>query len=103
MTELMVAAQVAPREKFTTIYSGMEVDSLVDSAVRRDAMRAQLGYRPDDVVIGKIARLFHLKGHCYVIRAARGVGSPRGRRRSFCFSATACSARPWSGRSPPPV
>ena len=70
MTEVMVAAHVAPREKFTTIYSGMEVAPLLDSAGRRDAMRRQLGYRPDDVVVGKIARLFHLKGHCYLIRAA---------------------------------
>jgi glycosyltransferase involved in cell wall biosynthesis len=32
-----------------------------------------LGYRPQHVVIGKIARLFKLKGHDDVIEAARGV------------------------------
>ena len=46
MTELLVAAGVAPREKFTTIYSGMEVEPV--SGGRRaslaDASR-QLGYR----------------------------------------------------------
>jgi glycosyltransferase involved in cell wall biosynthesis len=71
MTELMVAAGVAPREKFTTIYSGMEVEPLLDSPRHRDRLRRQLGYGPEHLVIGKIARLFHLKGHCYVIEAAR--------------------------------
>ena len=38
MTELMVAAGVAPREKFTTIYSGMEVEPFL--ARRRSIARA---------------------------------------------------------------
>jgi glycosyltransferase involved in cell wall biosynthesis len=33
-------------------------------------MRDKLGYEPQHVVIGKIARLFHLKGHADVIQAA---------------------------------
>ena len=62
---------MAPREKFTTIYSGIEVEPLLQSHRLRDAMRGKLGYRPDHVVIGKIARLFHLKGHEYLIEAAK--------------------------------
>lgn len=73
MTDLMVAARVAPREKFTTIYSGMEVEPFLAAPAERDAVREQLGYHPADIVIGKIARLFHLKGHEYVVRAARAV------------------------------
>ncbi len=73
MTDLMVGARVAPREKFTTIYSGMEVEPFLHSAEHRDRVRRELGYAPEHVVIGKIARLFHLKGHQYVIRAARRV------------------------------
>jgi len=69
MTDLMVAGGVAPREKFTTIYSGMEVEPFLDAARHRDRVRAQFGYDPEHVVIGKIARLFHLKGHEYVLRA----------------------------------
>jgi len=45
----------------------------LDSAQHRDRVRGQLGYQPEHVVIGKVARLFHLKGHEYVIRAARQV------------------------------
>ncbi|MFI4875646.1 MAG: glycosyltransferase, partial [Blastopirellula sp. JB062] len=73
MTDLMVEAQVAPREKFTTIYSGMEVEPFLESGKWRDEMRARLGYQPHHVVVGKIARLFHLKGHEYVLAAAQKV------------------------------
>jgi glycosyltransferase involved in cell wall biosynthesis len=73
MTDQLVAAGVAPRERFTTIYSGMEVEPFLAADVRRDDMRAELGYKPEHVVVGKIARLFHLKGHEYVIAAAREV------------------------------
>ncbi len=73
MTDLMVDAGVAPREKFTTIYSGIEVEPLLSADSHRQAMRAMLGYGPDHVVIGKIARLFHLKGHEDLIRAAADV------------------------------
>jgi glycosyltransferase involved in cell wall biosynthesis len=48
----------------------MEVEPLLESQLHRDTMRARLGYGPRDVVIGKIARLFHLKGHEYVLQAA---------------------------------
>jgi len=73
MTDLMVRAGVAPREMFTTIYSGMEVEPFLGSAKHRDAVRRRLGYGPQHIVIGKIARLFPLKGHRYVIQAARNV------------------------------
>ncbi|MEK6235033.1 MAG: glycosyltransferase, partial [Planctomycetales bacterium] len=63
MTDLFVDAQIAPREKFTTIYSGMEVEPFLGAEQHRQATRRELGYSPEDVVIGKIARLFHLKGH----------------------------------------
>ena len=71
MTDLLVSAGVAPREKFTTIYSGIEVEPLLESYRLREAVRSQLGYRPEHVVIGKIARLFHLKGHEYLVEAAK--------------------------------
>jgi glycosyltransferase involved in cell wall biosynthesis len=63
MTDLMVAAQVAPREKFTTIYSGMDVEPFLKADQHRRHIRQELGYSDQHVVIGKIARLFELKGH----------------------------------------
>jgi glycosyltransferase involved in cell wall biosynthesis len=75
MTDLMVTARVAPREKFTTIYSGMRVEPFLAAGQSRDATRRELGFAPSDVVIGKIARLFHLKGHEDIVAAARELAS----------------------------
>jgi glycosyltransferase involved in cell wall biosynthesis len=73
MTELMVQAGVDQREKFTTIYSGMEVEPFRNATLHRDRVRRELGYEPQHVVIGKVARLFRLKGHADVIEAAGAV------------------------------
>jgi glycosyltransferase involved in cell wall biosynthesis len=73
MTDLMVAAGIAPRSKFTTIYSGMDVEPFLHADALREQTREELGFHPEHIVIGKIARLFHLKGHEYVIEAAREV------------------------------
>lgn len=70
MTEQYVEAGVAAKEKFVTISSGMEVEPFLSPPRPRDLVRQELGIKPGDVVIGKIARLFHLKGHEYVIAAA---------------------------------
>ena len=73
MTDLMVDARIAPREKFTTIYSGMDVEPFLDANRHRESVRQKLGLRDEHVVIGKIARLFHLKGHEDLITAASAV------------------------------
>lgn len=73
MTQLMVDADVASREKFTTIYSGMDVEPFLRANNERQAVRARLGFSDEQVVVGKIARLFHLKGHGYLIEAAQRV------------------------------
>ncbi len=70
MTALMVEVGVAPRDKFTTIYSGMEVEPFLAAGDTRAQTRRSLGYDDQHVVIGKVARLFHLKGHEYLVRAA---------------------------------
>lgn len=70
MTDQLVEARVAPREMFTTIYSGMDVDPFLNADAARQETRRELGFDSDHVVVGKIARLFHLKGHEYLIEAA---------------------------------
>lgn len=70
MTDQLVAAGVAPREKFTTIYSGMEVDAFLQAEQHRQPVRAQLGFADDQIVVAKVARLFHLKGHDDLLAAA---------------------------------
>ena len=73
MTSQYVAAGVAPRDKFVTVYSGMEVEPFLNLARPRVEVRGELGFGPEHVVVGKVARLFELKGHEYVIEAARVV------------------------------
>jgi len=73
MTEQYVAAKIAPREKFVTISSGFDVEPYLHPLRSRDEVRSQLGLLPEHLVIGKVARLFHLKGHEFVIEAAKPV------------------------------
>ena len=73
MTKLMADAGVAPREKFTTIYSGMDVEPFLSADNHRHEVRERFGFGEEHVVIGKIARLFHLKGHDDLITAAKAV------------------------------
>jgi glycosyltransferase involved in cell wall biosynthesis len=70
MTDQYVAAGVAPRERFITIYSGMEVEAFLHPPRSPGDVRAELGIPPEAVVIGKIARLFPLKGHEFVLEIA---------------------------------
>lgn len=73
MTDQYVAAGIAPRDRFVTIYSGFDVEPFLNPTRSPQTVRDELGLSADDVVIGKVGRLFHLKGHEYVIAAARAV------------------------------
>jgi len=73
MTQLMVENGVAPADKFTTVSSGMNVEPFLTSDETRTQTRQELGYTDKHIVIGKIARLFNLKGHRYVVEAAQRV------------------------------
>ncbi|MCK4283377.1 MAG: glycosyltransferase family 4 protein [Candidatus Brocadiae bacterium] len=73
MVTQAVSAGIRPRQGYSVIYSGMDVEAYADADVHRAQVRERLGFAADDVVIGKIARLFPLKGHEYVIRAAPSI------------------------------
>lgn len=75
MTDQYVAAGIAPRELFTTIYSGMDVDPFLDPPRPPHQVRRELGLDPTDVVIGKVARMFDLKGHRYLLEAAPRIAA----------------------------
>jgi glycosyltransferase involved in cell wall biosynthesis len=71
MTEQFVAAGIGKREQYSTVYSGMEVERYLhpDEGQSRAEMRAGLGLREDDFVIGSVARLAELKGHDDILDA----------------------------------
>ncbi|MFW6457094.1 MAG: glycosyltransferase family 4 protein [Planctomycetota bacterium] len=70
MTEQALNAGVGSPDQYTTIHSGMEVEKFLAADHHRKDARKALGFEPDDIVIGKIARLFPLKGHKYLLEAA---------------------------------
>jgi glycosyltransferase involved in cell wall biosynthesis len=62
MTEQYLAAGIGRPDQYTRIFSGFELAPYL--AAQNDlALRARLGIGPEDFVLGKIARLFDLKGH----------------------------------------
>ncbi len=62
MTQQYLAAGIGSADQFTTIRSGFDLEPYL-RAQNDPALRAQLRLKPDDIVVGKIARLFKLKGH----------------------------------------
>jgi glycosyltransferase involved in cell wall biosynthesis len=71
MTDRLVRAGVTTREKCVRVFSGMEIEPYLEAQICRDSTRQRLGIHPDDFVVTKLARLFHLKGHHDFIEAAR--------------------------------
>jgi glycosyltransferase involved in cell wall biosynthesis len=61
---------IGSREKFRTIYSGMELDWFLNARCDGKAIRRDFGIPEDAPVVGKIARLFPLKGHDELMSAA---------------------------------
>lgn len=73
LTEQYVSAGIAPKDRFTTVYSGMDVDPFLNPPRSREVMRQELGLADEHVAVAKVARLFHLKGHKFLIEAARSI------------------------------
>jgi len=69
MTDQAVAAGLGPRDKFTTIYSGMRTEQYVPDEATRRAARQRWGFDEHAVVAGTIARLFRHKGYEELIAA----------------------------------
>jgi glycosyltransferase involved in cell wall biosynthesis len=62
MKDQYLAAGIGKPERYAKIFSGFALEPFL--AAKNDLeLRKQLGIAPDDFVIGKIARLFKLKGH----------------------------------------
>jgi glycosyltransferase involved in cell wall biosynthesis len=69
MTGQYLAAGIGTPNRYVTIHSGMNIDVFL-GARRDDSLRQSLGISTGDLVVGKIARLFRLKGHEFLFEAA---------------------------------
>ena len=68
MAKLYLAAGIGTPEMFTRIFSGFKLEPYLN-ATNDLALRRQLGLEAGHFVIGKIARLFQLKGHADLLAA----------------------------------
>ncbi len=69
MTEQYLAAGIGTPSRYQTIHSGVQMDAFLQ-AQPDAALRASLGIAEADCVVGKVARLFRLKGHEFLFEAA---------------------------------
>ncbi len=65
-----LAAGIAEPERYRTIYSGMELDWFLNAKFDAAKVKQEFGIPLDAPVVGKIARLFPLKGHDQLMDAA---------------------------------
>ena len=72
MARLYLAAGIGKPEMFTRIFSGFTLEPYLN-ATNDLALRKQLGLAEEHFVIGKIARLFKLKGHADLLAAFAGI------------------------------
>ena len=70
MTEQALAAGVGRPEQYTTIYSGMDVDSFLNAGTRRAELRAAMRLESYHVAFATVARLFERKGHDDLLQVA---------------------------------
>jgi glycosyltransferase involved in cell wall biosynthesis len=73
ISQKAIAAGIDRSEKFTTVYSGMELDWFLHAEADPIAVRREFGIPDDALVVGKIARLFSLKGHDQLMDAAPAI------------------------------
>ncbi|MBN2211075.1 MAG: glycosyltransferase family 4 protein [Sedimentisphaerales bacterium] len=75
MTDQALAAGIGRPEQYTCIFSGMETDTYLQPRTpeQNEAIRREFNLPANAVVIVTIARLFALKGHEYIIEAARNI------------------------------
>src|SRR5262245_9395851 len=75
ISQKAIAAGIDRAEKFSTVYSGMELDWFLNAKVDPLAVRREFGIPEDALVVGKVARLFPLKGHDELLDAAPAIVS----------------------------
>ncbi len=77
MTAQALAAGVGRAEQYTTIYSAMEVEAFLQRPRKTDKVRAAMKLPRKAVVVTQVSRLAELKGHEFIIEAARQIPDER--------------------------
>jgi glycosyltransferase involved in cell wall biosynthesis len=82
MTSQALAAGVGRPEQYATVYSGMEIEPYLDRPAEADEFRRSLNLPPDAVLVTQVSRIAQLKGHEFILQAARQIRSDNVH---FCF------------------
>lgn len=82
MTRQALAAGVGSADQYSTVYSGMEVARFVHRPDETDTFRDSLDLPDNAILVTQVSRLAELKGHEYIIDAARRISDERV---IFCF------------------
>jgi len=79
MADRAAEAGLAPRDRIEVVYSGMDTERFRAAAGERDRLRAAWRLPADAFVFVKLARLFPMKGHRFVLPAFASVLARHGR------------------------
>jgi glycosyltransferase involved in cell wall biosynthesis len=95
MTRQALAAGVGRPDQYTTIYSGMDVSPYLSRPPGADAFRQSLNLPPDAILVTQVSRLAPLKGHEFILEAARRITQANVH---FCFVGDGTLARQLKGQ-----
>jgi glycosyltransferase involved in cell wall biosynthesis len=75
MTEKSLAAGIGKPQQYTTAYSAIDEEQFLNPITQqqRNDFRQKYNIPQNAVVIAAVARLFHLKGHEYIIESANEI------------------------------
>ncbi len=72
MKDQYLQAGIGRPDQYTRVLSGFVLEPFLN-ATNDSALRLKFGLKPEDIVIGKIARLVELKGHSELLAIARAL------------------------------
>lgn len=72
-----LAAKIGKPEQHTVIFSGFAIEPFLEigKQLTVSQAKARVGFSDDDLVVGKVARLFAQKGHDHFLEAARRIAA----------------------------
>ena len=73
LSEKYILSGVGTTDKYTTVYSGMQLDKYLNATMPNSKLLETLGILPDEKVIGTISRLEPRKGISYFLEMAKEV------------------------------
>ncbi len=68
---------IASEDKFSVVHSGINLDRFPNLPVDHAVIKRRLGIPEDNLVVGTVGRLTHVKGHGYLIEAAEKIMDAR--------------------------